>query len=164
MFAPVPKCKSRRLCSENKALLLTQRWGGIFQKWWLRSYWVPSNKKVRRPAPRFRRLWYEVVFGFSKCICHDFSSQATGRKDSFSRVRDYLRIYDMRRVWSFLLYFDVIMLFISYNSLIVFIHALVYGPLQRQTINFRDSKPSSASVRCNLTTNIWYHRNVNKFK
>ena len=26
-------------------------------------------------------------------------------------------------------------------------HALVYGPLQRQTINFRDSKPSSVSVR-----------------
>ena len=31
MFAPIPEYKSRRLCSENKALLLTQRWGGIFQ-------------------------------------------------------------------------------------------------------------------------------------
>ena len=51
MFASVPEYKSRRICSENKALLLTQRWGGIFQKWGPRSYWAPSNKKVRGPGP-----------------------------------------------------------------------------------------------------------------
>ena len=51
MFAPVPEYKSRRLCSENKALLLTQRWGGIFQKWGARSYWAPQTKKSGGPGP-----------------------------------------------------------------------------------------------------------------
>jgi len=60
MFAPVPEYKSRRLCSENKALLLTQRWGGIFQKWGPRSYWAPQTKKSGVRAPRFRRLWPSV--------------------------------------------------------------------------------------------------------
>jgi len=36
--------------SENKALLLTQRWGVIFQKWG-HGHIGPSNKKVRGPGP-----------------------------------------------------------------------------------------------------------------
>jgi len=37
--------------SENKALLLTQRWGGIFQKWGPRSYWAPQTKSQGAQAP-----------------------------------------------------------------------------------------------------------------
>jgi len=51
MFAPVPEYKSRRLCSENKALLLTQRWGGIFQKWGATVTLGPLKQKVRGPGP-----------------------------------------------------------------------------------------------------------------
>ena len=51
IFAPVHEYKSRRLCSENRALLLTQRWGGIFQKWGARSYWAPQTKKSGGSGP-----------------------------------------------------------------------------------------------------------------
>ena len=53
MFAPVPEYKSRHLCFENKALLLTQRWGDIFQKWGAAVILGPLKQKNQgaRPPP-----------------------------------------------------------------------------------------------------------------
>ena len=39
-----------KINSENKALLLTRRLGGIFQKWGPRSYWAPQKNSRGQQA------------------------------------------------------------------------------------------------------------------
>jgi len=54
--------------SENKALLLTDRWGGIFQKWGGRA---PSNKSrgsTLPASPRFRRHMVAVIDGLQQVV------------------------------------------------------------------------------------------------